>query len=220
MATREKPSANVTIVQPTLISSCFDLSPVRYSSGGDGLVRYKTAGILSAVLVVVTAAMFALRAAVWAVFLPSLKQGLPDPIPGYEKILLEVAVFCAPLEMDACGLHYSDHSGAVHHCGIHECGAGTQRDNRNASTGESATCALESGRGGGLESPFFASIRSIPACSQRRRNGARGRGESQQSVVLLHHRLFWIQFAAVSTMNVPTKTQKAMSNGLFQGFRS
>jgi hypothetical protein len=39
-------------------------------------------------------------------------------------------------------------------------------------------------------------------------------------VVLLHHRLFWIQFAAVSTMNVPTKTQKAMSNGLFQGFRS
>lgn len=59
-------------------------------------MRYKTAGILSAVLVVVTAAMFALRAAVWAVFLPSLKQGLPDPIPGYEKILLEVAVFCAP----------------------------------------------------------------------------------------------------------------------------
>jgi len=38
--------------------------------------------------------MFVLPAAVWAAFLPSLKQGLPDPIPGYERILLEVAVFC------------------------------------------------------------------------------------------------------------------------------
>jgi hypothetical protein len=57
-------------------------------------VRHKTAAIWSAVLVAVTAGMFALPAAVWAVFLPSLKQGLPDPIPDYERILLEVAVFC------------------------------------------------------------------------------------------------------------------------------
>jgi hypothetical protein len=57
-------------------------------------VRHKTAAIWSAVLVAVTAGMFALPAAVWEVFLPSLKQGLPDPIPGYEKVLLEVAVFC------------------------------------------------------------------------------------------------------------------------------
>jgi hypothetical protein len=45
-------------------------------------------------LVAVPAGMFALPAAAWAVFLPSLKQGLPDPIPGYERVLLEVAVFC------------------------------------------------------------------------------------------------------------------------------
>jgi hypothetical protein len=57
-------------------------------------VRHKTAAIWSAVLVAVTAGMFALPTAVWAVFLPSLKQGLPDPIPGYETVLLEVAVFC------------------------------------------------------------------------------------------------------------------------------
>jgi hypothetical protein len=61
-------------------------------------VRYRTAAILSAVLVVLTAGMFGLPAAVWAVFLPSLKLGLPDPIPGYERILLEVAVFCSRLK--------------------------------------------------------------------------------------------------------------------------
>jgi hypothetical protein len=38
--------------------------------------------------------MFALPAAVWAVYLPSLKQGSPDPIPGYERVLLGVAVLC------------------------------------------------------------------------------------------------------------------------------
>jgi hypothetical protein len=61
-------------------------------------VRHKTAAIWSAVLVAVTAGTFALPAAVWAVFLPSLKQGLPDPIPGYEKVLLEVAVFCGSVK--------------------------------------------------------------------------------------------------------------------------
>jgi len=54
-------------------------------------VRFRTAAILSVVLI---GGMFVLPAAVWAAFLPSLKQGLPDPIPGYERILLEVAVFC------------------------------------------------------------------------------------------------------------------------------
>ena len=58
-------------------------------------MRYRTAAILSAALVVVTAGMFGLPAAVWAVFLPSLKQSLPDPIPGYERILLEVAFLCS-----------------------------------------------------------------------------------------------------------------------------
>jgi hypothetical protein len=38
--------------------------------------------------------MFAAPAIIWAVFLPSLKQGLPDPIPAYERILLDIAVFC------------------------------------------------------------------------------------------------------------------------------
>jgi len=38
--------------------------------------------------------MFAVPSIIWAVFLPSLKQGLPDPIPAYERILLSIAVFC------------------------------------------------------------------------------------------------------------------------------
>ena len=57
-------------------------------------MRHKTAAIWSGVLVAVTAGMFALPAAVWSVYLPSLKQGSPDPIPGYEGVLLGVAVFC------------------------------------------------------------------------------------------------------------------------------
>jgi hypothetical protein len=38
--------------------------------------------------------MFCLPAAIWAIYLPSLRQGLPNPVPGYEQILLGIAVFC------------------------------------------------------------------------------------------------------------------------------
>jgi hypothetical protein len=38
--------------------------------------------------------MFAYPALVLAIFLPSLKQGLPNPLPLYEKALLDVAVLC------------------------------------------------------------------------------------------------------------------------------
>jgi hypothetical protein len=38
--------------------------------------------------------MFGLPALIWDVFLPSLRQGLPDPLPAYEKVLLDIAVFC------------------------------------------------------------------------------------------------------------------------------
>ena len=61
-------------------------------------MRYRTAATWSALLVAVTAGMFGLPAAVWAAFLPSLKQGLPNPITGYERILLEAAVFCSRLK--------------------------------------------------------------------------------------------------------------------------
>ena len=59
-------------------------------SFGGGLVRYRTAAILSVVLI---GGMFILPAAVRAAFLPSLERGLPNPVPGYEQILLGVAVF-------------------------------------------------------------------------------------------------------------------------------
>lgn len=55
-------------------------------------MRYRAAGILSAILVVVNVGMFSLQAAVWAVFLP-LEQGV-DP-PTYEKILLVGADVCS-----------------------------------------------------------------------------------------------------------------------------
>jgi len=54
-------------------------------------MRYKTAAILCFVLI---GGMFGEPAVVWALFLPSLEQGLPNPIPAYERILLDTAVFC------------------------------------------------------------------------------------------------------------------------------
>jgi len=54
-------------------------------------MRCRTVGISCFVLI---GAMFVVPALIWAVFLPSLKQGLPNPIPGYERALLETAVFC------------------------------------------------------------------------------------------------------------------------------
>ena len=55
------------------------------------VVRYKTLAISCFALLGV---MFAMPAIIWAVFLPSLKQGLPGPIPLYERVLLEIAIFC------------------------------------------------------------------------------------------------------------------------------
>jgi hypothetical protein len=55
-------------------------------------VRYRTAAILSIVLI---GGMFGLPDAIKAVFLPSLEQGVPTPVPGYEKVLLEIAFFCS-----------------------------------------------------------------------------------------------------------------------------
>jgi hypothetical protein len=58
-------------------------------------MRYRTAAILSAVLVAVPAGMFGLSAVVRAALLRSINQGLSNPIPGYERILLGVALFCS-----------------------------------------------------------------------------------------------------------------------------
>ena len=55
-------------------------------------MRIKTAAILSAVLVGGMLIIF--PAVVEAVFLPSLRQGIPNPIPEYEANLLGVALFC------------------------------------------------------------------------------------------------------------------------------
>jgi hypothetical protein len=37
--------------------------------------------------------MFVVPSAIMAIFLPSLNQGIPDPLPGYEHVLLAVAAF-------------------------------------------------------------------------------------------------------------------------------
>jgi hypothetical protein len=55
-------------------------------------VRFRTAFILSAVLV--GGVFFIFPAVIEAIFLPSLRQGVPNPIPDYEAILLDVAFFC------------------------------------------------------------------------------------------------------------------------------
>ena len=71
---------------PTYNQATFRLSPYLIEK----LVSYRTAAILTAVLV---AGIFVLPNITWAVFLPALKQGL-DPIPGYERLLLDFTVFC------------------------------------------------------------------------------------------------------------------------------
>jgi len=55
-------------------------------------VRFRTAAICCFALI---GGMFSYPAIVWAIFLPSLRQGLPDPIPAYQSILLGIAVFCS-----------------------------------------------------------------------------------------------------------------------------
>jgi hypothetical protein len=54
-------------------------------------MRYKTAAILSAIVIGV---FFGFPAAVEAVFLPSLRLGIPKPVPGYERLLLGAASVC------------------------------------------------------------------------------------------------------------------------------
>ena len=54
-------------------------------------MRDKTAAILSTVLI---GGMFLFPAVMEAVFLPSLEQGYPDPVPVYEQGLLYAGEFC------------------------------------------------------------------------------------------------------------------------------
>jgi hypothetical protein len=76
-------------------------------------VRYRTAAVLSVVLI---GGMFVVPSAIMAVFIPSLNQGIPDPLPGYEHVLLAVAAFFPYLEVPASS---SDCVPAVHCRGIH-----------------------------------------------------------------------------------------------------
>lgn len=54
-------------------------------------MRYRTAAIVSILLI---GGMFGLPEVIRAVFLPSLEQGTPASVPGYEQVLLGIAVFC------------------------------------------------------------------------------------------------------------------------------
>jgi hypothetical protein len=54
-------------------------------------MRYRTAALICAVSI---GMMFGLPAVVEAVFLPSLKLGIPNPVPLYEQILLGTALLC------------------------------------------------------------------------------------------------------------------------------
>jgi len=101
-----------------------------------------------------------------------------------------------------------DRRGPIHHCRIH--GVSRVRNLRTATPAPASRppALLESARSGRLESEsaFFSSIRSIPACSQRRRAGACGRSQSQQSVGLHHPRHF-----GFSLLPIP-----AVPEGLFR----
>lgn len=51
-------------------------------------MRYRTAGILSAILVIVNVGMFALPAVAWAVLLPSMERGIDPPL--YVRLTLRL----------------------------------------------------------------------------------------------------------------------------------
>ena len=53
-------------------------------------MRYRTAAISCFALIGV---MFGYPQIMWAVFLPSLKNG-PSPLPAYDRFFLDIAVFC------------------------------------------------------------------------------------------------------------------------------
>ena len=53
-------------------------------------MRYRTAAISCFALI---GAMFGYPQIMWAVFLPSLKNG-PSPLPAYDRFFLDIAVFC------------------------------------------------------------------------------------------------------------------------------
>ena len=55
-------------------------------------MRYRSAAILTAVLI---GGIFVLpNVVLTALINPSLKQGFPDPVPGYELLLLQFTSFC------------------------------------------------------------------------------------------------------------------------------
>jgi hypothetical protein len=54
-------------------------------------VSYRTAAILTVTLVL---GIFVLPNVVLAVLIPSLKQTVPDSVPGYELLLLQFTAFC------------------------------------------------------------------------------------------------------------------------------
>ena len=53
-------------------------------------MRYRTAAISCFVLI---GGMFSYPAIIWAIFLPSLKDG-PSPIQANDRFFLDIAVFC------------------------------------------------------------------------------------------------------------------------------
>ena len=66
--------------------------PCGYSlEGQERLMRYKTVVVSSIVLV---GFMYVLPAVVLRIFLPSLEQGIPNPVPVYEQLLLAITEFC------------------------------------------------------------------------------------------------------------------------------
>jgi hypothetical protein len=66
-------------------SACFRFRTAAILKSGEHLVRYRTAAILSALLI---GGMFGLPATVKAVFLPSLERGYLDPVLGWEQLIL------------------------------------------------------------------------------------------------------------------------------------
>jgi hypothetical protein len=107
----------VTVVSPTLISSYFDLNPVRYSSGREVAVRYRTAAIGSGVLIALTCGMFGLEAALRTFLLPPSELGFP--VSGFDRALLGVDFFCERWKWLLVPLTLLNCSGAIHRRGIH-----------------------------------------------------------------------------------------------------
>ena len=134
-------------------------------------MRYRTAAILSVVLIVVTGGMFAIESVLKTTFIPPLHSDLP--LSGFDRNLIAVALFCGLYKWLLALFTLAAVPVLVTIAVFTSDSKVGDAAGADATANWSATCSLESEGGSVLESAIFSSIRGICTRSKRRRDGAR-----------------------------------------------